>query len=119
MLAEVIRELTKCREDVTIPSETVLAWAKRVEVQRVQTVVISSLCKLRNFDAISHKQNSLWAKSMQVTQSAQKRDSSTEDKSINQDDAQCMVKGVTTVARSTTLRQCAETLMSKNLASKW
>ena len=45
MLAEVIRELTKYGEDVTIPRETVLTWAKRVEVQRVQTAVISSLCK--------------------------------------------------------------------------
>ena len=27
MLAEIIRELTKKKENVTIPSETVLAWA--------------------------------------------------------------------------------------------
>ena len=33
ILAKVMRELTKCGEDVTIPSETVLAWAKRVEAQ--------------------------------------------------------------------------------------
>ena len=43
MLTEVISELTKCGEDVTIPSETVLAWAKRVEAQRVQTVEIRGL----------------------------------------------------------------------------
>ena len=34
MLAEVIRELTKCGENVTIPIETFLAWAKRVETQK-------------------------------------------------------------------------------------
>ena len=45
MLAEIIRELTKCKENVTILSETVLAWAKRVEVQRAQTVAINSLCE--------------------------------------------------------------------------
>ena len=33
ILMEVIRKLTKCEEDVTIPIETVLAWTKRVEAQ--------------------------------------------------------------------------------------
>ena len=28
MLIEIIRQLTKCEENVTIPSDTVLAWAK-------------------------------------------------------------------------------------------
>ena len=69
---------------------------------------------------------------MQVTQLLPKRDASTADKSINQDDAQCMVKDVTTVARSATLRQFAEGIgpvqsmwlrkepfISKNLALKW
>ena len=68
---------------------------------------------------------------MQVTQSLPKRDESTVDKSINQDNTQHVVKGVTTVARSTTLRQSAEgpkpgqsvrlrkkTFMNKNLAAK-
>ena len=62
MLVEVIRDLTKCREDVTIPSETVLAWGKRVEAQRVQKVVINSLCQSRNLDAITHKENWLRGK---------------------------------------------------------
>ena len=60
MLAEPIRELTKCKENDTIPTETVLAWANRVEAQRTQTVVISSLHKSKkNFDAITHKDNRL------------------------------------------------------------
>ena len=46
----------KCSDDVTILSETVFAWAKRVEAQRVQTVVISSLHESKNFDAITHKE---------------------------------------------------------------
>ena len=50
----VTRELTMCREDVTIPCVTVLAWAKRVEAQNIQTAVISSLCESRNFDASTH-----------------------------------------------------------------
>ena len=33
MLAEIIRELTKCDENMTILSEHVLNWAKRIEAQ--------------------------------------------------------------------------------------
>ena len=43
MLAEIIRELTKCEENITIHSEHVLTWAKRAEAQRSQRVIISSL----------------------------------------------------------------------------
>ena len=56
MLVEVTRELAKCVEDAAIPSDTVLAWLKKVETQRVQTGVISSLCESRNFEAITHKE---------------------------------------------------------------
>ena len=77
------------------------------------------------------KKRGFGAKGMQATQSLLKGNASTVGKNINQDDAQCMVKGVTTVVRSTTLRQSAEgarpaqsmqlrkkTFMSNNLASK-
>ena len=43
MLAENIRELTKCEENITTHSENVLTWAKRVEAQRAQMVVNSCL----------------------------------------------------------------------------
>ena len=43
MLAEIIRKLTKCEENTTIHSESVLTWAKRVEAQRAQTAAICSL----------------------------------------------------------------------------
>ena len=62
MLVEVIRELVKCGKYVTIPSEIILAWANRVQAQRVQTAVISSLCESRNFDVIIHKENRLGGK---------------------------------------------------------
>ena len=49
MLVEIIRELTKCEENITICSENVLIWAKRVEAQRAQTEVISSLHNEKTF----------------------------------------------------------------------
>ena len=99
MLVEVIRELTKCGGDVTIPSEIVLAWTKRVEAQRVQTVVISNFHTSRNF-AITYKENRLGSKGNASNRVITKRDAGTVDKSINQDDAQHMAKG----AISTTMK---------------
>ena len=55
MLAEIIRELTKCEENITICSENVLTLAKRVESLRAQKAVISSLHEAKNFDAIIQK----------------------------------------------------------------
>ena len=52
MLGEIIRELTKMKADNTINSETVLAWAKRAELQRVQAAVISSIIETKEFDRI-------------------------------------------------------------------
>ena len=43
MLGKIIRELTKVNADNTINSETVLAWAKRVEAQREQAAVMSNI----------------------------------------------------------------------------
>ena len=51
MLADIIRELTKCEESITVHSESVLTWAKRVEAQRAQAAVIKILHEA-NFDAI-------------------------------------------------------------------
>ena len=52
ILAEILRELTKSDENMIILSEHALTWAKRVEVQRSQAVVINSLHELKSFDAI-------------------------------------------------------------------
>ena len=55
MLVEIVRELTECDENTYIHSENMLTWAKRVEAQRAQTVVISSLYETKSLDAIVQK----------------------------------------------------------------
>ena len=52
MLGKIIRELTKLKADNTINSETVLAWAKRVEVQRAQAAVMNRITETKEFDRI-------------------------------------------------------------------
>ena len=53
MLGEIIRELTKAKgKNVTITSGNVLTWAKRVEAQRAQSVVISTRTEAKEFDKI-------------------------------------------------------------------
>ena len=55
ILAEIFRELTKYEENINICNENVLRWTKRVEAQRAQMAVISSLHEAKNFDAIIQK----------------------------------------------------------------
>ena len=43
MLGEIIEELTKVKVDSIIMSGNVLAWAKRVKVQRAQSTVMSNI----------------------------------------------------------------------------
>ena len=52
MLEEIIRELTATKNDDHIMSGGVLAWAKRVEVQRAQAAVLNTLAESRQFDKI-------------------------------------------------------------------
>ena len=52
MLEEIIKELTVINNDDHIRSGGVLAWAKRVEVQRAQTGVLNMLTESRQFDKI-------------------------------------------------------------------
>ena len=47
MLAEIIRELTKCDENMTIISEHMLIWAKGIEAQGAKMVVTSSLYEVK------------------------------------------------------------------------
>ena len=49
MLAEVIRELTKIQENTEITSEKVMCWAKRVEAQRAQSAIMSSLSEIKSY----------------------------------------------------------------------
>ena len=52
MLEEIIKELRASSNDDHITSGGVLAWAKRVEAQRAQAVVLNTLTELRQFDKI-------------------------------------------------------------------
>ena len=52
MLAEIIRELTKAKESTAVTSEQVLIWAKRMEVQRAMSAIITSLSETKEFDKI-------------------------------------------------------------------
>ena len=57
MLGEIIWELTNVMENGAIMSANILAWAKRVEVQRAQSAVISSITKAKEFDKIKVLKN--------------------------------------------------------------
>ena len=52
MLEEIIKELTATSNDDCMTSLGVLAWAKRVEAQRVLPVLLNTLTELREFDKI-------------------------------------------------------------------
>ena len=52
MLEEIIKELTMAKNDDHITSGGVLAWAKRVEVQRPQVAVLNTITECRQFDKI-------------------------------------------------------------------
>ena len=52
MLAEIIRELTKTVERTAVINEQVLIWVKRVEAQRAQSTIITSLSKTKEFNKI-------------------------------------------------------------------
>ena len=52
MLEEIIKELTTARNNDHVTSGGVLAWAKRVEVQRAQVAVLSTVTESRQFDKI-------------------------------------------------------------------
>ena len=51
MLAEIIREFTKSDDNLMIPSELVLIWAKIIEGLGAQEAVINRLHDVKNFDA--------------------------------------------------------------------
>ena len=50
ILEEIIKELTAAKNDDHITSGGILAWAKRVEAQRPQAAVLSTLTESRQFD---------------------------------------------------------------------
>ena len=52
MVEEIIKELTATNEDEQITSESMLAWTKRVEAQRAQAAVLSTITESRQFDKV-------------------------------------------------------------------
>ena len=52
MLAEIIRDLTKAKESTVVTREQILVLAKRVEVRRAQSAIITSLSKTKDLDRI-------------------------------------------------------------------
>ena len=52
MLKEIIKELTTTKDDDHITSGGVLAWTKRVEVQRAQAAVLNTITELRQFNKV-------------------------------------------------------------------
>ena len=52
MLEEVIRELTAKNNNEQTTREGVLAWAKRVEAQRVQAAILNDITESCQFDQI-------------------------------------------------------------------
>ena len=132
MLVEIIRELTKCNENTNIYSENCQTWAKRVEAQRAQTVVISSLHETKSSDEIVQKDVRHTDKDPQQTHSPCEEDVNTADKNTNWDDAWHMGRGVTSVTSSTILKMYAgvpgvmqstplkrKLYTNKSLALKW
>ena len=49
MLEEIIKELTATKNDDHITSGGMLAWAKGIEVQRAQAVVLNTLTEFKQF----------------------------------------------------------------------
>ena len=56
MLDEVIRELTAKSNDEQMTSEGVLAWAKRVEVQRAEAAILNNITESCQSDRIKMAQ---------------------------------------------------------------
>ena len=67
LLDEVIRELTAKSNDEQMTSEGVLAWAKRVEVQRAQAAILNDIRESHQFDRIKMAQKPKSSQDRQIT----------------------------------------------------
>ena len=52
MVEEIIKELTTAKDDDQITSEGMLAWAKRLEVQKAQAAVLNTIIESRQFHKV-------------------------------------------------------------------
>ena len=62
MLDEIIRELTAKDNNEQMTSNDVLVWAKRIEVQRAQAVIINDITESQKFnkDKLAQKSKTKW-----------------------------------------------------------
>ena len=67
MLDEIIRELTTKNNDGQVPSEGVLTWAKRIEMQRLQATVSNDITESCQFDKIKVTQKPKESQSRKMT----------------------------------------------------
>ena len=73
MLDEVIRGLTAKSNDKQMTSEGVLAWAKRVEVQRAQAAILNDITESCQFDRIKMAQKPKSSQARQTTNTTSQR----------------------------------------------
>ena len=103
MLEEIIKELTATNNDDHITSGGVLAWAKRVEVQRAQAEVLNMLTESRQFDKVKILKNKTKQKKtlleFQVARQCSSSLADTVGEYTSQDSAQHMTRCVWGAAR--------------------
>ena len=69
MLDEIIRELTSNTSSQQMTSKDVLAWVKRVKVQRVQASILNDITETKTFDKVKKEPESknTWGREANVT----------------------------------------------------
>ena len=106
MLDEIIRDLTSRTGNVQTKSEDVLAWAKRVEAQRVQASVLNDITETRVFER--GQSQSIPREEKHRLQHTKDGHGDTVGEIMHQDNAQLMGKCVQHAARWGTSGRCAE-----------
>ena len=108
MLDEIIRELTSKTANVKTTSEDVLVWAKRVEAQRAQAVMLNDITEIRAFDKIKRRLSQRISRKEKCRlQHTKDSHADTAGNAMFQDNAQLMGKCVQHVARWGTSGRCA------------
>ena len=108
MLDKIIRELTSKTSSQQMSSEDVLAWAKRVKVQRVQVSILNDITETQTFDKVKKEPD------LKDTQGREANIATYQrwlcrycGEVIHLDNGQCMGKCVLHVARWDTLGRYA------------
>ena len=108
MLDEIIRELTSKTSSQQMTSEYVLAWAKRVKVQRVQVSILNDITETKTFDQVKRNQSQKisWEEK-QMLQHTRDGHAGTVEEVMHPDNAQHMGKCALHAARWDTLGRYA------------